>query len=148
MLSAAQRIGLSCVAARARLISRVVTKTYDDALRPLGLRVNQLDMLVCIDLMPGMTASQLSALLVMEKSTVSRNLRRLREAGWVATQRRALQLTEAGRGIIGAAEEHWQSAQNQVSQLISDDQKGSIFTVADGLRRGPLGRANTAPTSC
>ena len=39
-------IARSCIAVRLRLLNRVVTNLYDDALRPLGLKVSQLNLLV------------------------------------------------------------------------------------------------------
>ena len=40
-----------CIATRVRLLNRVVTKAYDDCLRPLGLRTAQQTILVAISLM-------------------------------------------------------------------------------------------------
>jgi len=39
-------IARTCIAVRLRLLNRVVTNLYDDALRPLGLKVSQLNILV------------------------------------------------------------------------------------------------------
>src|SRR2546425_10479862 len=39
-------IARNCIAVRLRLLNRVVTNLYDDALRPLGLKVSQLNLLV------------------------------------------------------------------------------------------------------
>ena len=39
-------IARTCIAARMRLLNRVVTNFYDDALRPLGLKVSQLNILI------------------------------------------------------------------------------------------------------
>ena len=36
----------ACIAVRLRLLNRVVTNLYDDALRPLGLKMSQLNILV------------------------------------------------------------------------------------------------------
>jgi hypothetical protein len=39
-------IAQDCIAVRMRLLNRVVTKIYDDALRPLGIKTSQLNILV------------------------------------------------------------------------------------------------------
>src|SRR3954469_15251821 len=39
-------ISKTCIAVRLRLLNRVVTNLYDDALRPLGLKVSQLNILI------------------------------------------------------------------------------------------------------
>jgi hypothetical protein len=41
-----ERISKTCIAVRLRLLNRVVTSFYDDALRPLGLKVSQLNILI------------------------------------------------------------------------------------------------------
>ena len=44
--SSIDAIARNCIAVRLRLLNRVVTNLYDDALRPLGLKVSQLNVLV------------------------------------------------------------------------------------------------------
>jgi hypothetical protein len=39
-------IARTCMAVRLRLLNRVVTSFYDDVLRPLGLKVSQLNILI------------------------------------------------------------------------------------------------------
>ena len=41
-------IGDQCLAVRVRMLNRTITTIYDDALRPLGLTVGQLNILVVI----------------------------------------------------------------------------------------------------
>ena len=36
-----ETISKTCIAVRLRLLNRVITNFYDDALRPLGLKVSQ-----------------------------------------------------------------------------------------------------------
>jgi hypothetical protein len=45
---ASKRIARECIAVRVRLLNRVITSLYDDALRPLGITVSQLNLLVAI----------------------------------------------------------------------------------------------------
>ena len=47
-LSAAELIAGECLAVRVRALNRAVTALYDEALRPLGLRVGQLNLLVAV----------------------------------------------------------------------------------------------------
>ena len=52
--SSIDTISRTCIAVRLRLLNRVVTNFYDDALRPLSLKVSQLNILI-------VTAKQLTA---------------------------------------------------------------------------------------
>ena len=42
------RIACDCIAVRVRLINRVITALYDEAMRPHGLRVSQGNILVAV----------------------------------------------------------------------------------------------------
>ena len=44
--SSIDTISKTCIAVRLRLLNRVITNFYDDALRPLGLKVSQLNILI------------------------------------------------------------------------------------------------------
>src|SRR5260370_36269992 len=47
--SASERIARDCICARLRLLNRVVSGIYDETLRPLGLELSQLSVLIAID---------------------------------------------------------------------------------------------------
>lgn len=73
----AQNIADHCVAARAQQMERIISRMFNDALHARGVTSNQLTILSRIALEDGVTAAALSADLVIEKSTLSRNLKRL-----------------------------------------------------------------------
>ena len=52
----AQRIASECLGRRARLLSRVVTRLFDEELRDHELKGSQLTLLVALALSPGLTA--------------------------------------------------------------------------------------------
>ena len=72
-----------CIAVQLRLLNRVVTKLYDDALRPLGLKVSQLNTLVAAAKLGLARPAAVCDLLQLDTSTLSRNLERMRARGWV-----------------------------------------------------------------
>jgi DNA-binding MarR family transcriptional regulator len=68
----------ACLAARARRVHRALVRLYDDRLRELGITVAQLDILATsLHLGSPLRPIDLSRAMVMERSTVSRNLARL-----------------------------------------------------------------------
>ena len=72
-----------CLAKRARLLGRRVTRIYDDALRPVGLTSGQLTILVAVTLNPGALSSQLQERLDIEQSSFSRNAAVMQRQGWI-----------------------------------------------------------------
>src|SRR5437868_4877337 len=79
------RIAASCIAVRLRLLNRVVTNLYDEALRPLGLKVSQMNVLVVAARLGVARPVQVSELLHLDLSTLSRNVDRMMARGWLET---------------------------------------------------------------
>ena len=65
-------------------ISRLARREFDRRVRDLGLTRAQWLFLYYLARQPGCTQSELAELLQMEKITVSRQARRLEQAGWIA----------------------------------------------------------------
>ena len=71
----------ACLATRVRQLSRIVTRVYDDAMRPLGITASQYTLLAQLAARDAITAVEIGHELDIEKSTLSRNLKRLARAG-------------------------------------------------------------------
>src|SRR3954451_24024174 len=81
--SSIDTISRTCIAARLRLLNRVVTTLYDDALRPLGLKVSQLNVLIVTGKLGLARPAQVCEILQLDTSTLSRNVERMRAHGWL-----------------------------------------------------------------
>src|SRR5580704_6391066 len=76
-------IARNCIAVRVRQLNRVITNLYDDALRPLRLKISQLNVLVAAAKLGLAQPTKLCEILQMDASTVSRNVDRMRAKGWL-----------------------------------------------------------------
>src|SRR5678809_206242 len=72
-----------CACLKVRTAARAVTRVYDDALRPVGLRATQLSVLVAVASGEAVSIASLSRMLGMDRSTLTRNLRPLEEKALV-----------------------------------------------------------------
>ena len=139
--SLAKAIAGECIAVRVRLLNRVITSLYDRALQPLGLKANQGIMLVFLCMVGQATPGEVCKKLHMEKSTVSRNIDRMRKKGWVdvASQQegvsQVIMVTAAGRELLAAAHVEWQKAQQQAKELIGSDGIAAVWTLHEGLKK-------------
>src|SRR5215813_4730312 len=115
----AEMIAGECLALRVRMLNRAVTALYDEALRPHGLRVGQLNLLVAIARMGSARPGQLCRILRMEKSTLSRDVDVLRRNGWLEpdeTRRgrtRPIRLNKAAHAMLETALPSWRQAQEK-----------------------------------
>src|SRR5579885_3710346 len=76
-------IARNCIAVRLRLLNRVITNFYDDALRPLGLKVSQLNILIVTARLGLARPTQVCEILQLDASTLSRNVKPLQAHGWL-----------------------------------------------------------------
>src|SRR3954453_11179233 len=78
-----ETIAGECIAVRLRMLNRVVTNLYDDALRPLGLKVSQMNILVAAAKMGTARPVDVCDYLHLDVSTLSRNVERMKARGWL-----------------------------------------------------------------
>lgn len=119
-----ETIAKTCIAVRMRLLNRVVTNMYDDALRPLGLKVSQLNILVVTARLGLARPAQVCDLLQLDTSTLSRNVKPLQANGWLEVvpdedgRAQPFRLTAEGKRLIEKAAPAWQEAQQQATELL------------------------------
>jgi DNA-binding MarR family transcriptional regulator len=125
--SAIDAIARNCIAVRLRLMNRVVTSLYDDALRPIGLKVSQLNILVVTAKLGLARPAQVCDILQLDTSTLSRNVERMRAHGWLEVvheedaRLQPFRLTPQGRRLIERAIPAWEKAQRQATELLGKE---------------------------
>src|ERR1700758_3067107 len=130
--SSIDTISRTCIAGRLRRLNRVVTNFYDDALRPLGLKVSQLNLLIVTAKLGLARSAQVCAILHLDTSTLSRNVERMRAHGWLEVvpdedaRTQPFRLTPQGRRLIEKAVPAWEEAQRQATELLGDEGIGLL----------------------
>src|SRR5271156_5413561 len=125
--SSIETIARTCIAVRLRLLNRVVTNFYDDALRPLGLKVSQLNLLIVTAKLGLARPAQVCDILQLDTSTLSRNVERMRKKGWLEVvpeedaRAQPFRLTPQGKRLIEKAIPAWEEAQLQATELLGDE---------------------------
>jgi DNA-binding MarR family transcriptional regulator len=109
---------LPCHCHSLRQAARRATALYDAAMAPYGLRISQFSILSRLGRHGPLSVQALAAALVLDRTTLGRNLRPLERDGLVASETdaadkrvRRLGLTEAGRSLLEAARPAWREAQ-------------------------------------
>ncbi len=125
----------ACLATRVRQLSRIITRVYDDAMRPLGITASQYTLLAQLAARDSITAVEIGHQLDIEKSTLSRNLKRLLALGHIimdppaGRRGRGLHLTPKGQAILKDAFPIWQDAQTRAVSAMGAESSN----VLDGL---------------
>ncbi len=137
---AAALIAGECLAARVRMLNRTITGIYDDALRPLGLTTGQLNILVVVTKWGPMSPADVARRLKMERSTVSRNIERMRKKGWLTVTaaesgyKQQLGLTRRGKTLLEESVPAWEDAQSRARAVLGQRGSDSIYSVANAVR--------------
>src|SRR6201997_3917400 len=120
-------IAKTCIAVRLRPLNRVVTNFYDDALRPLGLKVSQLNILIVTAKLGLARPAQVCDILQLDVSTLSRNVKPLQAHGWLEVvpeedaRAQPFRLTAQGKRLVEKAIPAWEKAQQQASELLGTE---------------------------
>ena len=126
--SSIDAIARTCIAVRLRLLNRVVTNLYDDARRPLGLKVSQLNILIVTARLGLARPAQVCEILQLDASTLSRNLKPLQAHGWLEVapeeadaRAQPFRLTPQGKRLVEKAVPAWAEAQRRAAELLGDE---------------------------
>lgn len=136
-----RKVGPECLGFKARLLSRVITAAYDDALGEVGLKVSQFSVLNAIANREETRPAELAKSLEMDESTLSRNVARMCARGWLRLEpgegdRRSHQITitEKGMTLLRKSYPAWQQAQSRVAQKLRPDGVAALKSVVKKLR--------------
>src|SRR5258708_2377572 len=131
---AAQELG-PCLCSQVRRIARSLTSLYDAALSCEQLTITQYSLLANIARAGQLSHAVLAEKVGMERTTLTRNLRPLTRAKWVATaigedrRQHLLQLTAVGRWKLVRSLPLWEEAQRQFLSQIGTESLQELQTL-------------------
>lgn len=134
-------VARDCIATKIRLLNRAVTAIYDEALRPHGLTIGQMSMLVTVAKAASASPGELGRLLHMEKSTLSRNVERMRAHGWLEAvpagdgRSTELRITARGRRLLRDVHPAWSTAQERAADLLGERGVRGIMRTVGAVAR-------------
>lgn len=120
-------VARECACRRARMAARKVTRSYDEALRPTGLKATQFTLLVAVAQGSASSITRLADFLAMERTTLTRNIQLLERRGLIAVgpegarRARKLALTAEGRRALNGALPYWRKAQESLRANLGED---------------------------
>jgi DNA-binding MarR family transcriptional regulator len=132
-----------CIAVRLRMLNRVITNIYDNALRPLDLKVSQMNILVAAAKMATVRPLEICEYLHLDVSTLSRNVERMKVRGWLEVvpdedgRSQPFRLTSQGRKLLEKAIPAWSEAQQQVKKVFGDGFVEQLNQAVKRVGKGP-----------
>jgi len=129
-----------CACAQVRRLARRLSSLYDNLLSPEGLTITQYSLLANIECAGQLSHTVLAEKVGMDRTTLTRNLRPLTRAKWVAAaigmdrRQHLLRLTATGRRKLVRSLPLWEEAQHQfVSRIGAESLQGlrALLTSAE-----------------
>jgi DNA-binding MarR family transcriptional regulator len=136
-----QEIVANCACLKVRMAARAVTRAYDSALRPIGLRATQLSILVAVAIDGAISIAALAEFLGMDRTTLTRNLRPLKKLGLISVgpegwhRSRTLEITRKGQSRLREALPLWESAQDALRRKLGSEAWVGVRDSLDRLIR-------------
>ena len=125
----AAEVAGACLGMRVARLHRVVARLYEQALQTAGLTQPQMEVLVSLICAAGpVRPTALAASLMLERSTISRNLALMQNRGWVAVaetsatgRAMSVTITDAGMTAFTSAGTAWRRAQADATRMLGPD---------------------------
>src|SRR5712672_4506715 len=135
-----------CNCLAVRQAARHITQFYDHFLAPSGLRTTQFSILAKLRRLDPMTINALAAEMVMDRTTLGRNILPLERDGLIAVEKgsrdrrsKDLRLTEAGAARFRAAGKGWAQAQRQFVKAFGEKRTADMRAILHAVTATELG---------
>ena len=136
------RVAGECIAVRVRLINRVITSIYEEALRPHGIRISQGNILVVVARMGQARPADVARVLRLERSTLGRDVEVMKRAGWLESdppeggRSQILRVTPEGLRLLAESQPAWEKAQAEARKLLGEGGVDAIRGIAASMGLG------------
>jgi DNA-binding MarR family transcriptional regulator len=143
ILFMSERINLPCLCANVRRASRVLSQIYDDAMRPLGLRMTQFTILQALSLTGPKLQGELAEFLALDSTTFTRAVQQMRKRGWVRTvkgkdkRERRVGLSKNGEAELARAQPAWEAVQKEVGSLLGEERRHNLIELSTAVANLP-----------
>ncbi len=120
-------VAQTCMFNKTRAISRYVTNLYANALKDVGVTPVQFSMLTAVQLISNANVNNLSNALMMDRTTLNRNLKPLVRDGFIDIQEstdrreRKISITQEGKEVYEKGYKKWEEAQRELEEVIGTE---------------------------
>lgn len=137
----------NCLCLATQRAARALARMFDDALRPVGITSGQFSLLMSLNQPKPPSMGAIAALLAMDRTTLTANLKPLEERGLLQIsvdpndrRSRLLTLTAAGKRTLGRAAPIWIKTHEEAEAVIARTTPNALRAGLRDLSKN-LGRA-------
>jgi len=130
-----------CLCFNIRKASRMVTQIYDEIMQKTRLRGTQFTILANIAGYQSLTITVLAEKLVMDRTTLTRNLKPLEKQGLIVIapgadrRTRSVQLSTSGHQVLASALPLWRQAQQKMTKQMGKERLSHLIEELRALEK-------------
>ncbi len=124
-----------CISRKMMKCHRITAGIFRKHLLPFNITNSQLSILFVTSKHQRLTQSILSEKLSLEKSSMSRNIRRLIESRFLAKDGQKIYLTQKGKVLLKKVIPHWQNAMQEIRAILEEDGEVALNSILSKLSR-------------
>ena len=128
-----------CYCINIRNASGIMTKIYDEHLMPYGITIRQYSIMKNLGKLGEASVTVLADYLGLERTSVVRMLRPLRQKGYIndaaaaGKRDRRLSLSDEGKILLASAASAWQAAQDEIERKIGKKNVENLMKIIEAL---------------
>lgn len=113
-----------CVNAKLRRLHRLLNQQYQKVYKPFGLQGTMVPIMFIVGKMPGTNQKNIAQRLVLDQSTMSRDIQKLQAKGWITVEKGTdprnseLYVTNEGYKVLEKVAPVWETMHQQTSALL------------------------------
>ncbi len=129
-----------CINGKLRRLHRLLNSAYESKFRSYGLRGSMLSILFMVGKNPGINQKTIADAFVLDQSTMSRDLKRLSDKGWLEINKgedarhSELALTKAGYELVEELSPIWQQTHETVARILGTYNVQQLDVVMHAIR--------------
>ena len=114
----------TCMNGKLRKLHRLINSAYMSNLKPFGIKGSMLSILFIIGKMPGINQKSIADALILDQSTMTRDLKTLETKGWIIKNRgsdarsKVLELTQTGYELLEEITPVWEKMHHAVEKIL------------------------------
>jgi len=128
-----------CMAMRFRRLGRLMSNRYNEHLKDHGIDISLINILFTISENPGIHQAEIGKRLILERSTLSRDLQKLKKMDLIDTTKvdgyksLSLHLTKKGKAKVESMKTDWDDIQNQIEEKVGSAISAGIRQLEQAL---------------
>lgn len=133
-----------CINAKIRKLHKLTDNIYQARIRPFGLKGSMLSILFIVGKNDGINQKNIADLLVLDQSTISRDLKRLIDKGWIQFEiaddprKKLLSLTTDGKALLEQVAPVWENTHKEMEALLGAFSIQQLNSITTAVREANL----------